>query len=102
MNISDKIVQPNFWGAFKIPAFAFAFVALLLILRNTNYDLEYAFIQQVTKFAIGASIISYGHSLMYSTWRNHNKGPDLPFFAQIAFFGLHIGWFLFVFFYAHA
>ena len=90
MNLSDKIVQPNFWGAFKIPAFAFAIIALLLILRDTNNNIEYTYIQLITRYAIGASIISYCHSLMYSTWKNHNKNPNLPFFVQILFIIFHI------------
>jgi hypothetical protein len=87
------IVQPNFWGAFKIPAFAFAIIALLLILRDTNSNIEYPYIQLTTKYAIGASIISYCHSLMHSTWENHNKGPDLPFKFQILFMVFHVFWF---------
>lgn len=90
-----KIVDPNFWRSYKIPAFAFALVALLLLMRNVSNDLEYIYIQNTATYALGASIIAYAHSLFYSTWMNRKKGePDLPFQAQAIFVGLHILWFL--------
>lgn len=96
--ISENIVDPKFWGAFKIPAFAFALVALLLVLRNSNNNLEFSYIQFVANYAIGASIISYCHSLTHSTWLNHKKVSDLPLWIQIVFMNFHVFWFSFAIF----
>jgi hypothetical protein len=100
--ISDKIVDPKFWGAFKIPAYAFALVALLLVLRNSNSNPEFSYIQLIANYAIGASIISYCHSLTHSTWLNHKKGPDLPLLIQIVFMSFHVTWFGFAVIIKHA
>ena len=89
----EKIVEPDFWKAFKIPAYAFAVLTLLLLMRNANNSLEYSYIQNTANYAIGASIISYGHFLFYSTWKNRTNEPDLPFWAQGLAMGFHIAWF---------
>ena len=91
----EKIVEPDFWKAFKIPAYAFAVLALLLLMRNVNNSLEYSYIQNMANYAIGASIISYGHFLFYATWKNRKKEPDLPFWAQGLAMVFHIGWFVY-------
>ena len=93
MDITDKIANPKFWGAFKIPAYAFAVIALLIVLRNTGSSIEYAYIQHTANFAIGACIISYCHSLTHSAWINHSRGPDLPLWLQVVFMLLHVIWF---------
>jgi len=89
----EKIADPKFWGAFKIPAYAFAVISLLLVLRDVNNSLEYSYIQHVANYAIGASIVSYCHSLTHSTWINHEKGPDLPLWLQTVFMIFHVVWF---------
>jgi hypothetical protein len=37
----EQIVAPDFWKAFKIPAYAFAVLVLLLLMRNVSSRLEY-------------------------------------------------------------
>lgn len=91
----EKIVAPDFWKAFKIPAFAFAVLALLLLMRNVNESLEYIYIQHVSNYALGASIISYSHFLFHATWINRTKEPDLPFWAQALAMTVHVAWFSF-------
>jgi len=90
----DKIVAPDFWKAFKIPACAFAVLVLLLLMRNVNSSLEYGYIQKLANYAIGASVISYGHFLFHVTWRNRKKEDDLPFWAQTLAMVIHIAWFV--------
>ncbi len=89
----EEILHPDFWRAFKIPAYAFAVLALLLLMRNVNNSLEYSYIQNMANYAIGASIISYGHFLFYTTWKNRTNEPDLPFLAQGLAMVFHIAWF---------
>lgn len=89
----EKIVAPDFWKAFRIPAFAFAVLALLLLMRNVNEDLEWVYVRQVANYAIGASIIAYGHFLFHATWINRKKDIDLPFWAQALAMVIHIAWF---------
>lgn len=89
----EKVVAPDFWKAFKIPAFAFAVLVLLLLMRNVNSAVEYAYIQNIANYAIGASVISYGHFLFHATWRKRTKEDDLPFWAQILAMLIHIVWF---------
>ncbi len=90
----EKILDPDFWRSFKIPAYAFALLALLLLMRNVTNSLEYSYIQNTANYALGASIISYGHFLYYTTWKNRHKDePDLPFWAQHLAMVLHILWF---------
>jgi hypothetical protein len=91
----ETIVAPEFWKAFKIPAFAFAVLALLLLMRNVNESLEYIYIQHVANYALGASIISYGHFLFHATWINRKKEPDLPFWVQAIAMTVHVAWFIF-------
>lgn len=91
----EKIVDPDFWKAFKIPAYAFAVLALLLLMRNVNNSLEYSYIQNTANYAIGASIISYGHFLFYATWKNRRNEPDLPFPAQVLAMAIHVAWFVY-------
>lgn len=92
----EKIVDPNFWKAFKIPAYAFAVLVLLLLTRNVSSDIEYAYIQRVANYAIGASIIAYGHFLFHATWTERKKDADLPFWAQVLAMASHIAWFAFL------
>ena len=88
-----KILAPGFWKSFKIPAAAFAVLALLMLMRNVNSSLEYQYIQKLANYAIGASVVSYGHFLFHATWTNRNKEEDLPFWAQILAMVVHIAWF---------
>jgi hypothetical protein len=90
----EKIVAPDFWKAFKIPAYAFALLVLLLLMRNINNNLEYVYIQKLANYAIGTSIISYGHFLFHATWLNRRKEEDLPFWAQTLAMLIHIAWFV--------
>lgn len=90
----EKIVAPDFWKAFKVPAYAFALLVLLLLMRNINNDLEYVYIQKLANYAVGASIISYGHFLFHATWRNRRQEEDLPFWAQTLAMLIHIAWFV--------
>jgi len=90
-----KIVAPDFWKAFRIPAIAFAVLALLLLMRNVNEGLEFCYIRQVANYTIGASIISYGHFLFHATWRKRKNEPDLPFWAQALAMAFHVAWFIF-------
>lgn len=91
----EKIVAPDFWKAFRIPAFAFAVLALLLLMRNVNESLEWVYIRQVANYTIGASVISYGHFLFHATWINRKKDTDLPFWAQALAMTVHVAWFIF-------
>ena len=91
----EKILNPNFWKSFRIPACSFAVLALLLLMRNVNNASEYVYIQKLANYTIGASIISYGHFLFWATWKNHKKELDLPFWAQFIAMLLHISWFIF-------
>lgn len=94
----EKLGSPGFWGSFKIPAFAFAVVALILLFRNTAEGAEFIYAQMVANYALGASIISYGHQLFYSTWRNrYPEERDLPWWAQISAMILHLLWFFWYF-----
>ena len=93
----EKIAAPDFWKAFRIPAFAFAVLVLLLILRDLNSSVEYQYIQQLANYAIGASVISYGHYLFHATWVNRKKDDDLPFWAQAIAMAFHIAWFFWLF-----
>ena len=90
----ETIVDPDFWKAFRIPAYAFALLVLLLLMRNVTSNIEYEYIQKVANYAIGASIISYGHFLFYATWRNRTKEHDLPFWAQTFAMAIHVAWFV--------
>lgn len=90
----EKVVESDFWKTFKIPAFAFAMVALLLVMRNARDVIEWLFIQETVNFAIGASVIAYGHSLIQKTWQNRTDEPDLPFWAQFIALAIHVGWFV--------
>ena len=81
------------WGAFKIPVLGFAFVLALLTLRDVHSDIEYLTIVRFTTWALGASVISYGHSLLHSTYRNRRQAPDLPFAAQWVALIFHVIWF---------
>jgi len=92
----EKIADPDFWKAFKIPAYAFAVLVLLLLTRNGSSNIEYAYIQKVANYAIGASIIAYGHFLFHATWTKRRKEADLPFLAQAIAMALHIAWFAFL------
>ncbi|ABW66379.1 hypothetical protein [Desulfosudis oleivorans] len=89
----EKILNPDFWKAFKIPGYALAVLLLLLLMRDINNGLEYIYIQKVANFAIGASIISYGHSMLHSTWVNRRKEMDLPFWPQLLALTIHAVWF---------
>ena len=91
----EKIAAPDFWKAFKIPAYAFAVLVLLLLTRNVNSNIEYGYIQKVANYAIGASIISYGHFLFQATWTKRKGDVDLPFLAQTLAMAIHVGWFVF-------
>jgi hypothetical protein len=97
MTISDKLLDPKFWGSFKIPGFAFGVISLFLLMRNVNAPLEFVYIKNLANFAVGASIISYGHSLIYSTWMNLEKGKDLPLWVQISAIIIYAFWFGFIF-----
>ena len=90
----EQIVAPDFWKAFRIPACAFAVLVLLLILRDLNSSVEYQYIRQLANYAIGASVISYGHYLFHATWINRKKDDDLPFLAQAIAMAFHIAWFV--------
>jgi len=89
----EKIVAPDFWKAFKIPAYAFAVLVLLLLMRDVNHSLEYRYIQNLANYSLGASLISYGHFLSHATWMNRKKEDDLPFWAQAIAMAFHISWF---------
>jgi len=90
----EKLLSPGFWGAFRIPAFAFGMVALLLLFRNVSESLEFIYIQRVATYALGASVISYGHYLFYSTWvKRRVNERDLPFWAQGLAVAIHLAWF---------
>lgn len=91
----EKIADPDFWKAFKIPAYAFAVLVLLLLMRNVSSNLEYGYIQKVANYAIGTSIISYGHFLFHATWKKRKEDTDLPFWAQTLAMAFHIAWFVF-------
>lgn len=93
----EKILNPEFWKSFRIPAAAFAVLVVLLIFRDVDNALEYAFIQKVASYAIGASVIAYGHFLFHATWVERKGEKDLPFLAQIiamAFHALLFAWFI--------
>lgn len=92
----EKISDIDFWKAFKIPAYAFAVLALLLLTRNVSSNIEYAYIQKVANYAIGASIIAYGHFLFHATWIKRKKEADLPLCAQAFAMTSHIAWFVFL------
>lgn len=90
----EKILNPAFWGTFRVPAVAFGMVALLLLFRNLTESGEFMFIQRVATYALGASVISYGHYQCYSTWTKRRKpDPDLPFWAVCLAVLTHLGWF---------
>jgi hypothetical protein len=89
----EKIVAPDFWKAFKIPAYTFAVLVLFLLMRNVSNNLEYVYIQKLANYAVGTSIISYGHFLFHSTWKNRKNESDLPFWAQTLAMVIHIAWF---------
>jgi hypothetical protein len=93
MAFLEKVVESEFWKNFRIPAFAFALIALLLLMRNTNDVVEWIYIQETANFALGACIISYGHWLMRKTWESRTEEPDLPFWAQFIALAVHVGWF---------
>jgi len=81
------------WGAFKIPVFGFAFVVALLSFRNIGMEIEYIIIVRFTVWALGASVISYGHSIFYSTHCNRTGESDLPMLGQIFALSVHVIWF---------
>ena len=92
-----KILEPGFWGTFRIPAFAFGMVALLLLFRNVTESLEVTYIQRVATYALGASVISFGHYQFYSTWTKREGESDLPFWAIGVAVLLHPVWFIYYF-----
>ena len=90
----EKLLSPAFWGSYRIPAAAFGMVALLLLFRNVSESLEFIYIQQMANYALGATIISYGHHIFYSNWtKRHTPDPDLPFWAQGLAMAIHLAWF---------
>ena len=98
--VGDQVFSPDFWKAFRIPASAFAVLALMLLMRNVNAVNEYEYIRSIANFTIGASVIAYGHYLFHATWINRKKEPDLPFWGQGIAWVLHILWFFWIFFMA--
>jgi hypothetical protein len=91
------ITNPDHWKAFRIPAFSFATLALLMITRNASVPEEMVFNQLVAKYAIGTSIISYGHFLFHATWCNISNAKDLPIWAQVLAMFFHCVWFFYSF-----
>jgi hypothetical protein len=56
-----KIVNPDFWKSFRIPACGFALLTILLLFRNATESREFTYIQHVASYTLGACIIEYGH-----------------------------------------
>ena len=89
-----KILEPGFWGTFRIPAFAFGVAALLLLFRNVSEGVEFIYIQRVATYALGASVISFGHYQCYSTWtKRRAPDRDLPFWGIGLAIASHLLWF---------
>jgi hypothetical protein len=98
---------PNFeewaqWGSFKIP-FIGVMVLTLLLLVGSLTNIENAhFVQKVVIWVLGAAVISYGHSLAYSTQKNwqgkdaqgKDVFKDLSLRAQISAMAVHVIWFV--------
>ena len=90
-----KVLAPGFWEAFKVPAYSFAVLTLFLLMRNVNSGFEYIHVKSIANYAIGTSIISYGHFLFYSTWKNRKKELELPFWVQGIVLACHVLWFFY-------
>jgi len=82
------------WGAFKIP-FIGVMVLTLLLLVGSLTNIENAhFVQKVVIYVLGAAVISYGHSLAYSTqkaWQGESF-KDLTQRAQVLAIAAHVLW----------
>ena len=83
------------WGSFKIPFIGVMVLTLLLLVGSlTNIDNAH-FVQKVVIWVLGAAVISYGHSLAYSTqkfWQGE-AFKDLRPRAQILAVVIHAIWF---------
>jgi hypothetical protein len=95
MSNAGQFTDLKKWGAFKVPVFGFVFVLALLTFRNVGIEIEYIYIVRFTSWALGASIISYAHSLAYSTHLTLTQAKDLPCWAQISAIAIHVVWFAF-------
>ena len=63
------------WGSFKIPFIGVMVLTLLLLAGSLNNIENSHFVQKVVIWVLGAAVISYGHSLAYSTQKNW-QGKD--------------------------
>ena len=87
--------SPGFLEGIQDPCIYVCSARVVVANENVNESLEYIYIQHVANYALGASIISYGHFLFHATWINRKKEPDLPFWAQALAMTVHVVWFIF-------
>lgn len=86
------------WGSFKIPFIGVMVLTILLLVGSLTNIENARFVQKVVIWVLGSAVISYGHSLAYSTQKTWQGAAfkDLTLRAQIVAMAIHVIW-LFVF-----
>jgi len=87
-------------ASYPIPIIQLTVLGALLAFRNVADPLELEMVQRFVFLVSGGAIIAYAHGLSHSTYTRWTKAPNLPWWAQVIFIALHVGWFIYWMWYA--